>query len=225
MAAVSIFDIFKIGIGPSSSHTVGPMKAAGAFARSLEGLTPARLETTLYGSLAFTGRGHGTDTAVVLGLSGAEPDSLDPDTVPGLLAGIRESGRLSLPSGQAIDFVAERDIVFNFSEELPRHTNGMRFRAFSREGDILKESDYYSLGGGFIARGDEPEESTLEGEPVYSYSTSQELLDVAATAGLSIAELVLANEEQWQSAVAVERGLRTIWESRAQAGQAAAGAW
>jgi L-serine dehydratase len=211
MAAVSIFDIFKIGIGPSSSHTVGPMKAAAAFARSLEGAAPARVETTLYGSLAFTGRGHGTDSAVVIGLTGAEPETLDPDAVPGMLTGIRESGSLTLPAGQQIDFDAEHDVVFNFVEELPRHTNGMRFRAHATDGTVLKEVDYYSLGGGFIARGDEPEESALEGEPRYWYSTSQELLEVASTAGLSIADLVLANELEWRSAAEVERDLKAIW--------------
>ena len=137
MAAVSIFDIFKIGVGPSSSHTVGPMKAAAAFAHSLPEAGPVRLETTLYGSLAFTGRGHGTDSAIVIGLTGADPETLDPDAVPVMLAEIRESGELTLPSGRRIPFSAERDIVFNYEEELPRHTNGMRFKAFSPDGDIV----------------------------------------------------------------------------------------
>jgi L-serine dehydratase len=211
MAAVSIFDIFKIGIGPSSSHTVGPMKAAVAFAQSLADSAPARVETTLYGSLAFTGRGHGTDSAVVLGLTGAEPETLDPDAVAGMLAGIRESAALTLPGGRRVAFELERDVVFNYDEELPRHTNGMRFKAYSDAGDVTAQADYYSLGGGFIARGDEPEESALDGDPVYRYGTSQELLDVAAAAGLSISDLLLANETKWRPAEEVERRLKAIW--------------
>ena len=211
MAAVSIFDIFKIGIGPSSSHTVGPMKAAAAFAQSLADSAPARVETTLYGSLAFTGRGHGTDSAVVLGLTGAEPETLDPDAVAGMLAGIRESAALTLPGGRRVAFELERDVVFNYDEELPRHTNGMRFKAYSDAGDVTAQADYYSLGGGFIARGDEPEESALDGDPVYRYGTSQELLDVAAAAGLSISDLLLANETKWRPAEEVERRLKAIW--------------
>jgi L-serine dehydratase len=212
MAAVSIFDIFKIGIGPSSSHTVGPMKAAAAFAAELQDSAVSRVEVTLHGSLAFTGRGHGTDMAVILGLTGAEPESLDPDTVPDRLAAIQDSGGLELPTGVHVAFNAERDIVFDYAKELPRHTNGMCFRAFAADGSILTEDAYYSLGGGFIARGDEPEASELDGPPVYSYATSEQLLSVAAAAGLSIAELVLENERRWRAADEVEQRLQAVWQ-------------
>ncbi len=212
MARVSVFDIFKIGIGPSSSHTVGPMKAAAAFASGLDDET-SRVEVTLHGSLAYTGRGHGTDTAVLLGLTGAEPESLDPDSVPDRLAAIRETGQLELDSGRRINFDTERDIVFDYSKELPRHTNGMHFRAFASDGTIIAEDDYYSLGGGFIARGDEPEVSEFDTAPVHEFATSEQLLAVAADAGLDIASLVLENECQWRSADEVESRLKAVWEA------------
>jgi len=213
MAAVSIFDIFKIGVGPSRSHTVGPMKAARAFMLELGSRVPARIEVTLYGSLAYTGRGHGTDSAVILGLTGAEPETLDPDAVPGLLSDIRESRSLPLANGERVAFDPDGDIVFDFDDELPRHTNGMRFRAMDAGGEVEHAADYYSLGGGFIARGDEPEEPTFEGDPVHYFSTSEELLAEGSGAGLSIAELILENERRWRPAEEVERRLRAIWEA------------
>ncbi len=211
MAAVSVFDIFKIGIGPSSSHTVGPMKAARAFASSLGDRSAARVEVTLHGSLAFTGRGHGTDTAVVLGLAGAEPESLDPDSVPTTLAAIREAGELELATGGRVAFDAERDIVFNYADELPRHTNGMHFTALGHGGEIIAEDDYYSLGGGFIVRGEEPEAVAFDTPPLHRYTTSEELLAVAAAADLGIADLLLENECQWRAKEEVERRLKAIW--------------
>ena len=212
MAAVSIFDIFKIGIGPSSSHTVGPMKAAGTFAAGLNDFSVARVEVTLHGSLAYTGRGHGTDMATILGLTGAEPESLDPDSVPARLGAIRDSGVLELATGSRVAFDAERDIVFDFAEELSRYTNGMYFRAFAADGSILTEDVYYSVGGGFIVRGDEPEVSEFDTTPVHQYSTSEQLLELAAQANLSIAELVLENERQWRDSDVVEARLKATWE-------------
>ena len=212
MAAVSVFDIFKIGVGPSSSHTVGPMLAAKAFAASLDS-TPARFEATLHGSLAFTGKGHGTDSAIIIGLGGEEPETLDPDAVPGILEEVRKEGRIVTADGSGVPFDAETDIVFNFETELPRHTNGMRFRAFSQAGELQADEVYYSLGGGFIAHGDEPEASDLIGEPVHTFSTGEELLGVAKRAGLSIAELVLENERNWRSSEDVEQRLKRLWEA------------
>jgi len=211
MAAVSVFDIFKIGVGPSSSHTVGPMNAARAFAEGLNDLSPARVEVTLYGSLAFTGRGHGTDSAVILGLTGAMPETLDPDAVPGRLDEIRRDGSLLLPSGKRVEFAPDTAIVFNYEEELPRHTNGMRFKAFSDGGDVLKTEDYFSLGGGFIARGDEPEQSELSAEPHFSYRSSAELLAIGEREGLSLAGIVLANERRWRSEEDIEERLVALW--------------
>ncbi len=213
MAALSVFDIFKIGVGPSSSHTVGPMLAARDFARGLGDIEPARVEVTLHGSLAFTGKGHGTDSAVLLGLTGAEPESLNPDSVPAALASIRDTGRLQLAMGTAIDFDEARDVVFNFEKELPRHTNGMRFRALDAASAVLADECYYSLGGGFIVRGDEPESSMQGAPPKTEFSTSAELLGIAHEAGLSIADLILENEACWRSHDDIEARLRLLWEA------------
>jgi L-serine dehydratase len=195
MAAVSVFDIFKIGIGPSSSHTVGPMKAARAFLDSAPDAHAYKV--TLFGSLAWTGKGHGTDAAVLLGLAGREPDTIDPDAIEDILASVRAQGHI--------------DIEFNYERELERHTNGMHFIAFDADDNVLAEADWYSLGGGFIARGEEPEPASRAGEPQIPFTTSESLLEAAAENNLSIAELVLRNESEWQDETAVIEGLDAIW--------------
>ena len=158
MAAISIFDIFKIGIGPSSSHTVGPMKAAHAFATAQADLDGpvAIVDVTLHGSLAYTGKGHGTDAAIMLGLTGARPETIDPESVGPTLRRIHEDKRLPVPAIGMLDFDPQKHVFFNYDEELPRHTNGMLFRAFAPHGRTRLDELSYSLGGGFIARGDEP---------------------------------------------------------------------
>ena len=155
---ISIFDIFKIGIGPSSSHTVGPMKAARDFIGRAEqaGDSLYKLEVCLYGSLAYTGKGHRTDSAILLGLSGEEPETIDIDRVDTMLREIKAERRLRLPSGATIEFDADTDLVFDYGDPLPRHTNGMRFRAADESGRTLLTDDYFSLGGGFIVRGKTP---------------------------------------------------------------------
>jgi L-serine dehydratase len=197
MAAVSVFDIFKIGIGPSSSHTVGPMKAAKAFLESAPGAS--RYRVTLFGSLAWTGKGHGTDSAILLGLEGYEPETIDPDAIDGILAELRARGHI--------------DIDFNYERELERHTNGMQFAAFDDAGRRLAEEDWYSLGGGFIARADEPEPDAREGEPRFPFSTSESLLALAGENGQTIAELVMQNESVWQDEAMVMDGLDRIWSA------------
>jgi L-serine dehydratase len=211
--AISIFDIFKIGIGPSSSHTVGPMKAARAFVTGLGSgaADVARIGVTLYGSLAHTGRGHGTDTAIVLGLMGLEPETVDPDTVPAVLSRVQDSRRLQLPGRAEIPFDPAADIAFEYGEELPRHTNGMRFVANNPTGSVVADEVWYSLGGGFIARGDEPEVVAERGAPLYAYDSADAMLRVAAEHGLDIAELVYRNERQWRSAEEIDQGLTDIW--------------
>ena len=213
MPAISVFDIFKIGIGPSSSHTVGPMKAARAFVTALGPSVNevAGVAVTLYGSLAHTGKGHGTDVAIVLGLLGLEPESVDPDAVPGILQSVRETKRLELAGGGSIAFDPASDIAFEYGDELPRHTNGMRFVARTTAGSVLADEVYYSLGGGFIARGDEPEAVAERGEPLYAYDSADALLRVAAEQGLGIAELVYRNEREWRSADEIEQGLAAVW--------------
>lgn len=196
MAAVSVFDIFKIGIGPSSSHTVGPMKAARAFVVALGDAQAEQFHVTLFGSLAWTGKGHGTDSAVLLGLSGHAPETIDPDAIDGLLADIRASGHIT--------------IEFNYDRELERHTNGMTFVALDAVGETICEEDFFSLGGGFIARGDEPEPGSGGAEPPLPFTTSESLLQIAAANELSIAELVIRNEMTWRSADEIADGLRAI---------------
>ncbi|MDJ0941013.1 MAG: L-serine ammonia-lyase [Woeseiaceae bacterium] len=213
MAAISIFDIFKIGIGPSSSHTVGPMKAARAFAAALAGKPVAAVNVTLYGSLAWTGKGHGTDSAVVLGLAGFEPETIDPDSVSGTLSDIASSKRLMLAGEHEIDFDPAAQIVFDYAEELPRHTNGMRFVALDAAGSELANEVYFSLGGGFIARGEDPEVAAQEGEPPFPYDSAAMLLDVAGSNGLSIAELVYRNEQAWRGTDEIDARLDALWEA------------
>ncbi len=175
MPSISIFDIFKIGIGPSSSHTVGPMKAAREFVSRVEqtGKIPHKLEIRLYGSLAFTGKGHGTDSAILLGLSGEAPETIDPDLVDGILARINAEHRLKLPFGATIDFDPDTDLIFDYGDRLPRHTNGMRFTALDDTGVTLLTDDYFSLGGGFIVRGDEGEPSNQAGDPPHAFPPLQ----------------------------------------------------
>ena len=152
--ALGIFDLFKIGIGPSSSHTVGPMLAAGRFLGELDslGLT-GRVQGVavhLYGSLALTGRGHATDKAVILGLAGETPESVDPDRADALADDIRKSGRVSLAGAGEVAFEAERDIHFHMDEILDAHPNGLRFQARDGTGAMLADETYYSVGGGFV---------------------------------------------------------------------------
>ncbi|MDH3338893.1 MAG: L-serine ammonia-lyase [Gammaproteobacteria bacterium] len=215
MAVISIFDIFKIGIGPSSSHTVGPMQAARAFALQLEPVKDQvrKIEVTLYGSLAYTGKGHGTDSAVVLGLMGLQPATIDPDAVETLLRAVHKNKTLSVSGIGEISFDPESDLRFELGEELPRHTNGMRFIARSESGSVLADEKYYSLGGGFIARNDEPEPRAQEGEPPHPFDTAKSLLQVAADKDLSIAELIYQNERHWRDADEIERRMVAIWDA------------
>ena len=203
----SLFELFKIGIGPSSSHTVGPMRAALRFVRELgapEGVTGVRAE--LYGSLAHTGMGHGTDRAVLLGLSGEAPDTVEPGAIEGLLRGIRERASLRLGGSHAVAFDAGRDLIFRRDQMYPpgaeaahSHPNGMRFTAFGADGETLAEKVFYSVGGGFILSAAElspdPREKAMPARSVpYPFASAEQLLAVAEANGLTIAELVLANE-------------------------------
>ena len=158
--AVSTFDLFKIGIGPSSSHTVGPMRAAVRFVErwlrdngELGNTTRVRAE--LFGSLALTGRGHGTDKAVLMGLEGHWPNQIDPDMIPGALERIRSSKRITLFGRHEIAFDEKNDLIMNKRQKLPFHTNGMRFSAYDAEGHEIATRDYYSVGGGFVVNQDE----------------------------------------------------------------------
>ena len=215
MAAVSIFDIFKIGIGPSSSHTLGPMKAAREFVFQLADCAGqvATIEVTLHGSLAYTGKGHATDSAIVLGLMGMEAETIDPDSVEPTLRAVHADRVLNIPSVGQIRFDPASDIKFDYDRELPRHTNGMRFVARSESQETLVDEKFYSLGGGFIARNDEPEPTAQEGDPPHLYDGGDSLLNAAAQNGKTIAELIYANERHWRDANDIDQRLTSIWEA------------
>ncbi|MFD1540267.1 L-serine ammonia-lyase [Nonomuraea guangzhouensis] len=199
--AISVFDLFKIGIGPSSSHTGGPMAAAHRFARGLHDddllARTARVEAILYGSLGLTGKGHGSDKAVLLGLSGEKPELVDVDGIDARLAEMRESGTVKLYGTREIPFVVGEDLVFERKISLPEHPNGMRFTAFSASGETLREKVYFSVGGGFVvdeqATGADrikPDDTVLP----YPFTTGEELLKHCSNTGLSISALMLENE-------------------------------
>jgi len=215
MGAISIFDIFKIGIGPSSSHTVGPMKAARAFVTDLKPVSDnvARVAVTLHGSLAWTGKGHGTDSAIMLGLSGLLPETINPDDVDDVLAEIRTDRHIEVPGFGRLPFDPDSDLKFDYEAELPRHTNGMQFVAYAQDGDVLLDEKFYSLGGGFIAREDEPEPQAQEGEPPLPFVTSESLLETAADLNLSIAELIFRNELQWRTREDVYQRIASLWQA------------
>ncbi len=214
---ISVFDIFKIGIGPSSSHTVGPMRAANFLLIKLKkhGLfdQTARLRCELYGSLASTGRGHHTDRAVIWGLQGEEPESIDPDRQDELYDRVIVSSELVLGGERPIDFVADRDILFRPDELLPYHPNGMRFTALDDSGEELFVKDFYSIGGGFIVGQKTAEADQLIKVPVpveHPFSSGNDLLEIARTTGKSIAEIVLANEHAWRTTEEIEGGIEHI---------------
>ncbi|HUK02644.1 MAG TPA: L-serine ammonia-lyase [Steroidobacteraceae bacterium] len=215
--SLSAFDIFKIGIGPSSSHTMGPMRAAHEFALELK--RDQLLERTdsivarLYGSLALTGAGHGTDRAVLLGLEGADPRTVDPDSIEPSVQRIRASGRLRLLGEREIAFDEPMQLLYMLHERLPRHSNGMRFSALGSDGQLLREEDYYSIGGGFIVRGDEPEaRDTVHAAPPYPFTTGDELLAMCREHGLELFELMLANEKTWRTEAQIRSELAGIWQ-------------
>ena len=213
---LSVFDIFKVGIGPSSSHTMGPMRAARDFALGLErdGLLTQtdQIAVRLYGSLALTGAGHGTDRAVLAGLEGAEPETVDPDSIDPLLQRIRSSGRIKLLGRHEIAFDEPMQLLFMYHERLPRHSNGMRFTALAG-GNVLREEEYYSIGGGFVVRGDEVEshETSVHKPPPYPFNSGGELLALARENGLELFELVLANERTWATDKEIREKILHIW--------------
>jgi L-serine dehydratase len=216
--AISVFDLFRIGIGPSSSHTVGPMRAAGMFLEALDssgqGTALARIQVGLYGSLGATGKGHGTDKAVMLGLEGEAPDTVDIETLPGRLAAIREAGRLQLAGGRGIDFDEARDLRFHKGRVLPYHPNGLTFTARDAAGQVLCERTYYSVGGGFVvdetaAGADRIVEDRTRLE--LPFVTAAELLAHCSAQGVSISQIMLRNERAWRPEAEIRDGLLHIW--------------
>ena len=220
--AVSVFDLFKIGIGPSSSHTVGPMRAARLFALRLQhdgqlGAT-TRVCAQLYGSLGATGKGHGSDKAVLLGLLGFEPDTVEVDGIAAHVSRIRDTRRLRLLGAHEVAFVEKTDLVFYRRETLPFHANGMRFSAFDAHGGELLTRVYYSVGGGFVVSDEVAHDgskqkviapdTTVLAHPFHS---ADELLALTQIEACSIAEIMRRNERHWRSDAAIDAGLLTLW--------------
>jgi L-serine dehydratase len=219
--AVSVFDLFKIGIGPSSSHTVGPMRAAARFvSRWLDepGVLDrvVRVRCELFGSLALTGRGHGTDKAVLCGFEGSMPDSIDPDTIPATLKRIRSEKRMHLGGKHDIAFDEKADLVFNKRQKLPYHSNGMRFSAYAADDELLATRDYYSVGGGFVVNQDEAAEDRIVADTTplpHPFHSGDELLAICEQTGQTIAQVMLANEKSWRSETEIRERLLTIWRA------------
>ena len=222
--ALSVFDLFKIGIGPSSSHTVGPMKAAAMFARRLAKAGQisqvARIEARLYGSLGATGKGHGTDTAIMLGLGGLMPDSIDPDTIESRIRQIREDASLLLNGEQRMVFKERSDILFLRNETLPFHANGARFLAFASDGEQIEERCYFSVGGGFVVSQEEADRSVDQPKLVvdptrleHPFSSGDELLAITVRTGLSIAQVMRRNEYAWRTDAELDASLDQIWDA------------
>jgi L-serine dehydratase len=211
---ISVFDLFKVGIGPSSSHTTGPMKAAAAFVGALDGRDRARikgLRATLLGSLAWTGRGHATDKAITLGFSGQSPETLDPDKVDEIVKKMAETRCLVLPTGESLSFDPVRDIVFDFDTVPLSHANTMRFVAVDGEGQVLRQEVWVSVGGGFIHKeGDDGSMGTALPSVAFPFKSAAELVTMSERTGLSIADIVLANECASRSGEAVTARLDYI---------------
>jgi L-serine dehydratase len=220
--ALSVFDLFKIGIGPSSSHTVGPMRAARQFAARLRDSQllerVARISVTLYGSLGATGKGHGTDKAILLGLSGHEPDTVDVEAIAGIIERIRTSGELQVGGDHALRFDERRDLTFNHRDTLPLHSNGMLFAAYSADGAGLTTGTYYSVGGGFVVS-DEPAADGGTAKRIvadatvlpFAFRTGDELLQLCEKENASIAQIMRRNERVWRTDAEIDKGLLHIW--------------
>jgi L-serine dehydratase len=213
---ISVFDLFSIGIGPSSSHTVGPMKAANAFVSKLKIQNKlkqvCRIQVELFGSLAFTGKGHGTDSAILAGIEGNMPDTVNPDSISPRKQAIMEQGKIKLCGDQLIDFNYLNDMIFNFKDLLPAHTNGMRFSVYDANHQLLDTEIYYSIGGGFILNEEQalhPHISDTSDFP-YPFSSAKTLLELCESTGLTIKEIMLANECSLRSEDEVKNRLMHI---------------
>ncbi|ACV26414.1 L-serine ammonia-lyase [Kangiella koreensis] len=216
--AISVFDMFSIGIGPSSSHTVGPMRAAHRF---IEFLTDknlldsvARVKAELYGSLGATGKGHGSDKAVMIGLEGHLPEEVDPDIIPARLETIRGEKKIKLNGDTDIKFNEDKDLVMHRRKSLPRHSNGMIFLAFDKDGNEIAKKTYYSVGGGFVVNEDIDADTPIMEDDTkvkYPFTSAAELLQICKDEGICISTLMLENEKSWRSEEEVKAKLLEIW--------------
>ena len=244
----SLFDLYKIGVGPSSSHTMGPMRAACRFAQELDRNSlvdrAARIQTDLYGSLALTGMGHATDRAILLGLQGNEPAKIDPAAIESAVAAIRASRRIDVAGRRPIGFDEPRDLLFHRDQMFPpgastKHPNGLRFTAFGADGTIIAQSTFFSIGGGFIAEDGEADQAPREPQVrlPFPFHSAAELLEIARAHSLSIDRVMLANEcerlritdpsaSQETLELRVKAGIEQIWQTMqacAERGMAAEG--
>lgn len=218
--AISVFDMFSIGIGPSSSHTVGPMRAAHRFIEFIteKGLLDStqRVVSELYGSLGATGKGHGSDTAVLLGLEGHLPEEINPDIIPERLEVIRGDGKIHLNEQKVIDFNEETDLVLYKKKSLPKHANGMIFYAYDKDGNEVAQRTFYSVGGGFVVNDDVDADSPIiedDTKVKYPFSTAKELIDICEEEGICISTLMMENEKSWRSEEEVRSKLLEIWHT------------
>lgn len=217
--SISTFDLFKIGIGPSSSHTVGPMHAARLFAVRLEAegrlADCARVCAELYGSLGATGAGHGSPKAILMGLEGEAPETVEVDSIADRVMAIREGGKLRVLGRHSISFDYRHDLLMHRTESLPYHANGLRFTAWNATGDLLAQCVYYSVGGGFIVDEEAAGADVIveDSTPLpYPFSSADELLQQCKSSGLSISSLMLENEKAWRSEGEVREQLLHIWQ-------------
>jgi L-serine dehydratase len=217
---VSVFDLFKIGIGPSSSHTMGPMTAACRFIREVQErgqlAQVARVTVDLYGSLALTGKGHSTDTAVTLGLAGWLPAQVDPDAAAKLIEDVRQQGKLALAGSQSVEFRSERDIHWHYKESLPYHPNALTLHAYDAQDQVLHAGTFYSVGGGFVVTEAEARSpAPLAAGPVipFPFNNAEELLFIAEREKVRIADLMLRNECVFRSEQDVRDGIDRIWSA------------
>lgn len=223
---LSVFDVFKIGVGPSSSHTMGPMVAALRFLTFLRdgdwprpaGLEVDRIQCSLHGSLAFTGKGHGTDRAVILGLMGCDPATLDPDEAEKIVARAHDAQEVAARGFPQWNFDPARDVVFDYDENLPGHANGMKFVALDGQGNLLISQIYYSIGGGFVvdelelARLDQDKESEQSDAP-FAFSNAAQMVQMAEQSGLSIAKMKRQNEEHVGTSKNLSRDVNNLWKA------------
>jgi len=216
----SVFEIFKIGVGPSSSHTVGPMRAARDFVERIAQAGDlgkvSRLTTELFGSLALTGRGHATDRAVILGLLGESPSEVDPGEIESHVEEVRHTATIRLLHRHPLKFEESSDLAFRTTETLPGHSNGMRFTAFATNGSVIDTQIYYSIGGGFISReGEQPAAVTAGAKATvrYPFWSGADLLSIGEEYAISIWEIALANEKAWRNESEIRRGLTEIHQT------------
>ena len=216
---LSVFDMFKVGVGPSSSHTMGPMVAAARFLETLR-TSPFRaagLKASLHGSLAFTGLGHATDRATILGLAGFEPATYDAAKAETVLEAIHSTHKINPPGLGELTFDPKKDLVFDYGPALPGHANGMILKATDAQGDVILQETYYSIGGGFVLTAAEQAEAggskaKARADVPYPFESADEMMEMAAKSGLTIAQMKLANELKFRSKADIDKGIARLWE-------------